>query len=205
MQKQVDLLIEQDWSKNRKTLQMLNDRRESGQLDSFKEEYGYLKKTHYNIQNVGSLGVEDESINEKSGWTTFDGPLLNSLLPWVKQAEELFKELNLELIQWITIDSILPLHSDIDYDKKETGSKCRINFIVTSEDPDAVTISYDRHDATKTWSTPSISGTAFLLDIGYPHEVKNDKHREIISFTFKNSYTIISEFLDKLGPIRFTE
>ena len=220
MQKLVDLTIKQDWNKVRQVFDTLNKKRLLGQLDSNKQDLDSIGMAQYDIGEFGSISVDTGKIVGRStygnGWIEFNGQLLNSLLPWTKQAKELFKDVGLISINWITTRASVNLHTDyINFDDIDApyyinstdkkNQQCKLNYIVSSLDPDAVTISYDHHDATKTWQTKSIPGTAFLLDTQYPHEVKNNEYREVLTFLFNNDYKVISEFLDKLGPIRFTE
>ena len=218
MQKLVDLTIKQDWNKVRQVFDTLNKKRLLGQLDSNKQDLDSIGMAQYDIGKFGSMSVDTGKIVGKStygnGWTEFSGPLLISLLPWTKQAKELFKNVGLISINWITIRASVNLHTDYmnfddinapyyvnSTDKK--NQQCKLNYIVSSLDPDAVTISYDHHDTTKTWQTKSIPDTAFLLNPEYPHEVKNTGYREILTFLFNNDYKVVSEFFDRQGPIKF--
>jgi hypothetical protein len=70
----------------------------------------------------------------------------------------------------------------VDIFPEEIKPVCKVNYIISCADPDAVTLSQDANDPTIFHSYPSVPHTAWLLDTGLPHEVKSQGCREILEF-----------------------
>jgi len=218
MQRLVDLTIHQDWDRTRSVLQKYTDLRVSGQLDANKIGDSPNGLTVYSGDDFMTRVANDlikTSAGYGSGQVDLLGPALESTLPWIDQAKELFREINLHDVAFFKTNKRVQPHIDYtNYDNPDSffyiksgrtsKKQCKIIYIVSSEDTQAVTTSYDHNDKSIQWNTPSVPGTAFLLDTSYLHEVKNTKDREIFRFLFDNDYDTVSKFLDKMGPIVFS-
>jgi len=217
MQRLIDITIDQDWTPVREVFHSLNSRRLSGELDSKKQGSTLNGLTSY-VDGDVTIRIGADTVpgsgTYKNGWININGPKVEVLLPWAVTARELFKEINFVNMVWAKTDAPTPLHTDyLPYDNPDDPfyidpinskrQQCKLIYIISADDPNAVTVSYDPDDASKTWLTPSTPSRGFLLDTGYPHEVKNTGYREIFRFLFDTDYQTVSDFFDRQGPIRF--
>jgi hypothetical protein len=192
------MTIQQDWNPIRKVYQSLLDLKQANKL---REEVNDSPTAHYRIGNHSSLLVDKKStLND---WTSLSGEIVDINLKWINQARKLFSGLNFQGCAYNVTHIDLQLHVDIF--PEEIKPVCKVNYIVSCEDPNAITLSQDADDATIFHSYPSVPRTAWLLDTGLPHEVKSQGCREILEFKFHNSYETLCEFFTQVGPIVFDE
>jgi len=195
MIRQVDLRIEnQDWSKIRSIYDYIM---QSERQDKFEQNPDMVYGKQFNLGPYGTIIDTNKDIAEK-GFILWQGPLFESALGWGKEARDFFKTLDLRNITWsISYGNVMP---HIDRINEITSGRTKINFIVSTKDPNGITISYDKQGIV---SYPSTSGLAWLLDTAVPHAVIANGMREVLTFRFGNSFEEVSDFLDKCGPIIF--
>lgn len=197
----VDLTIHQNWNKVRSLYQSILAKKEANTFPNKNFlETGQAKL--YNIGSYGSLIYEDSDMLSKD-WGNLTGKILYQTLPWFNHAQRIFADLNFYSCNWSVGHTNIRRHCDGKPDKESSLSFCNLNFIVSCEDPTAVTLSYDASDPNIVSSYPSKPNTAWLLDPNLPHEVKNSGLREILQFKFLNSYDNVAKFLNQTGPIVF--
>jgi hypothetical protein len=202
------LIINQDWDKIRAAYNTLYQKINNNELskDQFSLTvfnptgitYGL---TQYNMNSAGSVLRTDSGLS--SNWDTWCGPLLFRLCPWYKQAVELFQPLNLQTITWSVTYEDIKLHVDPKVDDEKNFGQCKINYIVSAEDPTAETIVYAQDHPEVAAAYKSIPNSAWLLHTDSPHEVRCNGLREIMQFKFLNEFDEVAAFLDNYGPIRF--
>jgi hypothetical protein len=195
MIKQVDLTIKnQDWSKIRTIYDHILNLEHQGK---FEQNPDMVYGKQFNLGNYGTIIDTNKDIAEK-GFILWQGPLFESALSWAKQARQIFSPLDLRNISWsISYGNVMP---HIDRINEITSGRTKINYIVSTEDPAGLTVSYDKHGVT---SYPSTPNNAWLLDTAIPHAVIANGIREVLTFRFGNSFEEISNFLDQHGPIVF--
>lgn len=192
----IDITVHQDWRVIRKLYQTVSD---LAQANKLKQEVNDSPTAHYLIGNHSSLLIDKKStLND---WTSLSGEVVDINLKWIDQARRLFSGLNFQGCSYNVTHIDLQMHVDIF--PEEIKPVCKVNYIISCEDPDAVTLSQDANDPTIFHSYPSIPHTAWLLDTGLPHEVKSQGCREILEFKFHNKYETLSEFFNLAGPIVF--
>jgi hypothetical protein len=199
MLQHVDLKINQDWSKIKEYYNKLISEMRNGKFDKFADIYEDTINGKVIIYGLGSYGSIINTDYLSKDWNVWNGPILENMLPWKKDAKEIFKNLNLHSFKFGSTDSSVKKHVDgpiRDY------PICNLTYIISSADPNARTISYNKDDETVTKVAPSIVGTAFLLDIDQPHEIISEGHREVFQFCFYNKFDDIIKELDRIGPIR---
>jgi hypothetical protein len=202
MLKSIDITIHQDWNKIRKAYQSVLAMKKDNQLKKrhFLDE---LTTQHYPLGDLGNLYYEDYGIYSKD-WFSLSGKIIDEQLPWLAQARRVFADLHFWGCQLnVSRTSMRPHRDPVDIDKKTGFRMFKFLYIIAAEDPDAITLSYDKTDSTLIYSHKSVPDTAFLLDPYSLHEMKTNGHREILEFTFYNEYDTLAKFFDQTGPIVF--
>lgn len=210
LQRQVNLTIVQDWNKTRQVYQKIKQKIDNGELEKTATQGGYHEKDVAKDYAMPGSGKMTVTHGWSKDWNFWHGPLLYATFPWYKQAVEYFSGLNLSSIMWVVSREAIVNHIDMKdiHDPVNTDPddppQCKLTYIVSSEDPDAKTVSYDINNPGIRASYPSIPNTAWLLATGHPHEVvARPGLREILQFKFDNTYQEVSDYLDKKGPVHF--
>ena len=199
MHHKVNLEIDYNWSKVREFYHRLVKDTANGKFNQYAHEYPHEENgpmTIYGISNYGSIMHSDDL---SKNWNIWTGQLLENMIPWFPEAKELFKNLKLDTIKFGSNTSSVKKHVDGTFDSDPI---CNLTYIISNTDPNAKTISYNVNDPKITKATPSIPGTAYLLDTQAPHEIISDGPREVFQFCFKNDFNYIVNELNNIGPIR---
>ena len=172
----------------------------SQKANKLRQIYDNPETTHYSIGDHSFLLVDKKStLND---WTSLSGKIIDMNLKWIDQARELFSGLNFQGCSYNLTHIDLQMH--VDFYPEIYKPVCKVNYIVSCVDPNAVTLSQDADDPTIFHSYPSIPNTAWIIDTGLPHEVKSQGCREILEFRFHNTkYETLCEFFNQTGPIVF--
>lgn len=180
-----------DWKIIRKLHQVMLDKQSRREYSSF-NPHDYGGDPRYDFAGLGSLIYGDQlSIN----WGTMCGPLFESKLPWIDTVRDYFSGLNFHGVLWSKTYGNVAKHMDVPNINEENKSQCKINYIVSAVDLNAVTKVYDPNNENIEESYPSIPGQAFLLDVNCPHEVLCDGEREVLQFKFFESFNTVKNFL----------
>ena len=196
---QVDMTINQDWTPIRKYYSAVLNKLDRGELDADTTYVQEIKSTQYNIGHLGSLTMSDHL---GTRWGFLTGALFEQMLPWITHAREIFAPVTLSNISWTVTNGNVSVHIDSKSLGEEDLGLCKINFIVDSNDPAAVTMLTDVNNPEYSESYPTVPGTAWLLDVLQPHSVTSTGYREIVQFKFLNSYAEVAEFFKQIGPIK---
>lgn len=196
---QVDMTIDQDWTPIRKYYSAVLNKFDCGELAADSTYIQEINSTQYNLGRFGSLTISDH-LSKRWGFLT--GALLEQMLPWTAHAREIFAPVALSGISWTVTTGDVAVHADAKNFGEEHLGFCKINFIVDSNDPAAVTTVTDINDVEYSESYPTVPGTAWLLDVLQPHTVTSTGYREIVQFKFLNSYAEVAEFFKQIGPIK---
>lgn len=193
----LDLMIIQDWDLIRNLT--YNDptmMQKSVNLNTIMLDHGDGHAVAY----MGSLSED---------WAIFSGNLLNDAMPWYKNFLEIIEPLQYDGCGFQKHRKSITEHADIrachsDSEKShglEPDRQCKINYVVSSDDPDAVTIVTDRDDPTNISKYGSTPNGAWLLNINHPHYLKCNGYREVLSFKFCEKFETVLEHFNKLGPL----
>jgi hypothetical protein len=193
------MIIDQDWTSIRKYYSTVLNKLDRGELVADTTHIQGVNSTQYNIGHFGSLTMSDHL---STRWGFLTGVLFEQMLPWATHAREIFAPVALSGISWTVTTDNVAVHTDSKSPGEEDVGFCKINFIVDSDDPDAVTTVIDINDAEYSESYPTVPGTAWLLDVLHPHSVISTGYREIVQFKFLNSYAEVAEFFKQIGPIK---
>ena len=198
----VDITIHQDWNKVRKLYESVLAMKAANRL---KQEDFHIKHgaSQYHVGDLGTLWYEDLDYTSKD-WGSLTGKIIHKQLSWIDQAYQIFAGLHFYGCSWNVTHTDIRPHRDPPSIDIETGLPAvKVLYMITSEDTDAVTLSYDNNDPTMIYSHKSVPGTAFLLDPYSLHELKSKGLREILEFRFYNEYDTLAKFFDQAGPIVF--
>lgn len=211
--RKVDMTITQDWTSLRDAYERILKKIDSGAMDRYKTSgSGYSENDKSTAYDIGSHGRMEISM----GWSTrewlfWSGKYLHNLLPWYSKAKEYFDSVVLEDIMWVVNYDTIYEHIDMkhkeDIKNVDDPPQCKLTYIVSSEDPDAYTISRDVTDHSIVDQYPSTVGSAWLLHTGHLHGVytKPNQKREILQFKFSSTYDEVCELLDRKGPVHFEQ
>ena len=184
----VDITIHQDWADVRKSYNIMYDKsKHSKGVANTDTDLSKMYSFENNFLSIDYTGVHSKF------WGFLTGDLLLSTLPWANQAIDLFADLDPNIFYHKSLQDVKK-HTDY----KDSSDVCNINFVISCEDPDAVTTSWDNDVP---YSYPSIVNTAWLIDPSLPHEIRCNGSREALQFKFQHSYKEVSAFLDQHEPI----
>ena len=210
LMRKVNMTITQDWSKVRGACDRILKKINNGELDKYKKAGGYGladQATDYDIGSYGKMSITMGWSDRE--WLFWNGKYLHSLFPWYPQAVDYFNDVILEDIMWVVNYNSIYEHIDMkhknDTEDPDDPPQCKLTYIVSSEDPNAYTISRDVADHSIVDQYQSTVGTAWLLHTGHLHGVytKPNMKREILQFKFASKYSEVCELLDRKGPINF--
>jgi hypothetical protein len=197
--RQIDMTIDQDWTSIRKYYSAVLNKLDRGELAADNTHVQEINSTQYNLDHFGSLVMSDHL---STRWGFLTGALLEQMLPWAPRACEIFSPLTISSIAWTVTTGNVAVHCDSKVLSEQDLGICKINFIVDSNDPAAITTLTDINNPEYSESYPTVPGTAWLLDVLQPHSVTSAGYREIVQFKFLNSYAEVAEFSKQIGPIK---
>jgi len=197
----VDLeIVNQDWNKVIEFYYKACAMRDAGKFTgNYIEE---ILSTEYSFKEFGSITTQFDE-NDEWYWDTISGKIFDSFFPWLPEAKKTFKNLNLANISLSLTPGDIKLHIDAKKTSEKSSNQCKINYVVSTEDPNAVTTVYDINDKNIFASYPSIPQKFWLLNTDHPHEVKSNGFRIMFYFKFYNSFEEVADRLAQLEPIRF--
>jgi len=206
----VNMTITQDWVRVRDAYERILKKIDNGELDNYKKIGGYGEADQAADYDLGSYGKMSITMGwSEREWLFWNGKYLHTLLPWYSQAVEYFDGVILEDIMWVVSYDTIREHIDMkhknDIKDPDDPPQCKLTYIVSSEDPDAYTVSRDVNDHDISDQYPSTVDTAWLLHTGHLHGVYSEPNmkREILQFKFASKYSEVCELLDRKGPIHF--
>ena len=197
MVEKIDIQFRYDWEIVRKKYNQIKSAADPN-LYIQDKVYGNSSDT-YNLKGFGYIS----NIHKFSpNWYMWSGELFESMLPWSKNLRHTFSELTISHISWSVIDSNILRHFDNKIDAEKDLPQCKLNYIVRSDDPNAITNVYNA-DSTIKKSYLSTPNSAWLVNVDLDHEVINTGHREILTFKFFNEFDQVLDVFKRLGPMVF--
>lgn len=195
----LDITIEQDWDLIRNLAVIESDlmmKKSFKAKDVMIEHYS----DEYSISYQGHLS---------DSWIMHSGDLLKRQLSWYENFLKIIEPLQYDGCGFNRLKTPIDEHYDFlacysdsgHKHKLEADGQCKINFVVTAEDPDTITTITDKNDPTNFKSYGADSGVAWLVDINHPHQVNCNGYREVLSFKFCEKFETVLDHFEKLGPI----
>lgn len=192
----IDLKFEINWDPVRKFIKTQENKRKFGVSEQLTVE----NELYYTTW-VGDLSAD---------WLVFGGPFLDKIIPGLGKFKKLVEPLNYDGSSFSTQTSGISEHIDAGVCLSQTEQheiisdrQCKINYIITNENPNTLTTVIDRDDPKNVWTYDSTPHVAWLIDVNHRHHVKCEGYREVISFRFCETFDTVKSFYDEKGPLMF--
>lgn len=181
---QVDLVIEQDWSRTKTVMNKLREL----EIHAIQSQHGL--STHYQLGSLGTLSKH----NLSQSWYRVASATINQTMPWLAELLEQLQEL-------------LPDNGCISYMQgpgaehvDDPNMKSALNFIFENSDTGAYTwVKHNEHYETY----PSDINTAWILDTQKPHGIENTGERWSLSIHFNTEYDKVKQWFDNNPSLIF--
>ena len=188
----VQLDFDYDWNRINFLYNQLIERLKQNKFESLPLDE-YPDATVYSLGSLGGSIIASGDIT-LSPWYVWNGEFLEKNLPpkFLEVKQQLIEAgLKFAGFTYTKHYGSIKEHQDALPDYSVTG-QCNINFIISSTDPDSVTLATDGKNVE---SYPGIPGTCWLLDSGSLHEVKNTGYREVFQIRIHSSFSEVKDFL----------
>jgi hypothetical protein len=194
----VQLDFDCDWNRINSIYNQLIEQLKQNKFNSRPQDE-YPDASVYSLGILGGSIIASEDITS-TAWYVWNGEFLEkNLPPKFLEVKQQIIEAGLRFVGFTYTKHYGPIkeHQDALPDHSVTG-QCNINFIISSSDPDSVTLATDGKNIE---SYPGIPGTCWLLDTGSLHEVKNSGYREVFQIRIHSSFSEVKDFFKKQGLV----
>lgn len=191
----IDIFIQQDWSKVTRAFQDISDKIDRRELD----EKAYMEPAYgsmlYPLGRYGAV-LENFNLTDGSPWRTWTGEFLESFLPWSKNLRQVFESSSLDFVGFSFSRNTDNVKSHIDGKKPNEGLRghCNLNYLVFCENPSSYTFAIGSNNKESRYL--SQSGTAWLLATDVLHGVKNQGVRDVFQLKFYSPFVEVKEWLE---------
>ena len=193
---QIDLKVPADWDGIRKAYWSIKERKNAGHLPDVQEVIEYQAQT-YSLGNYGCMLSNTSLTSEANPWDTLFGKIVEKFLPQhILSLRDEIKFAGLNFINFGYYQHVGSIKEHIDGKKIDEGKDghCNVNFIVDSEDPNAMTFAYNDN---RQESYQSIPNTTWLLNTEVVHGVNNTGRREVFQIKIYNSFGKVKKFFQE--------
>ena len=185
--------IDQEWSAVRKLYSFVLNQKN---LPERTNEFNLIKHKNYSVHQIGDLSTT---------WNILGGEQLMKLFPWYSSFVDYVSGLRYDGVGYSVTKSNIKRHFDPPDVASLTGiepseRQCKLNYIITCDDPGCKTKVWDRSDSNNIQEYRSVPGKGFILDINHDHAVECNGTREFLTFRFCNTLEEVKNYFESNGP-----
>jgi hypothetical protein len=190
----INLQFNCDWDRIHKIFNRLVEKKNQGYFSNCVYEPAY-KANIYSIGTFGSLITSTSLTGEDNEWRLWNGKFLEWTLPpeiFLLTDKLVDAGLNFVNFSYTCHYGEIKKHTDGKRINEGSGGHCNLNYIISSTDPQAKTISTGPNGETELYlSSP---GKVFLLDTATPHQIISNGIREVFQLKFHSSFDEVKRF-----------
>lgn len=190
----INLQFDYNWIRIHKIFNRLVEKKNQGYFSNYVYEPAYKSKI-YSIGTFGSLITNTSLTEENVEWQVWNGKFLEWLLPpEIFLLTDKLVDAGLNFVNFSYTCHYGKIKKHIDGKQIDEGldGHCNLNYIISSTDPEAKTVSTGSNGQTEIYlSSP---GKLFLLDTATPHQVINGGIREVFQLKFHSSFNEVKQF-----------